>query len=190
MKPTLIGLALILTTATLSGCASLTKEQCRTGNWQAIGYTDGVAGRYPDRINDHSKACAKAGVTPDYQAWQRGRQEGLIQYCTSSNAYQLGRRGQQLNLVCPSNQSSELQSSNARGLEYHRLSQDISKDKNQLDKYQTQYKQLRDGEMLDFTDEKQARRYLSELPDKMRQLRLRINDNEQRLTQLQQQYGY
>ena len=49
----------------LAGCATLSKEECTVGNWQMIGYNDGVAGHYPERLASHTKACAKANVAPD-----------------------------------------------------------------------------------------------------------------------------
>ena len=50
--------------ATVS-CATMSQEQCLRGDWRAVGYGDGVDGRPMSRLDDHAKACAKAGVTPD-----------------------------------------------------------------------------------------------------------------------------
>lgn len=58
----------------LSSCATLSVEECMVGDWQAIGYNDGVAGYPPSRLAAHSKACAKANVTADYKSWEHGRQ--------------------------------------------------------------------------------------------------------------------
>lgn len=52
----------------LSSCATLSKQECVVGDWQTIGYNDGVAGHYADRLASHTKACAKASVAPDPQA--------------------------------------------------------------------------------------------------------------------------
>ncbi len=76
----------------LSGCATLSKEECMVGDWQAIGYNDGVAGYHSERLASHAKACAKASIAPDYQAWERGRQLGLKQYCTTTSAYNVGKQ--------------------------------------------------------------------------------------------------
>lgn len=180
---TLILLGAIVTSA---GCATLTKEQCTMGNWQAIGYTDGVAGYYADRLASHAKACAKTGVSPDYQAWERGRQQGLKQYCTPTNAYELGRRGQQLNGVCPANMANQLQQLNAQGREYYTLNNQLLEEQRQLEKYQDEFKRLREGELLDFKSEKEARSRLLSLPDKIRSSRQRIANAEERLRRLDQ----
>lgn len=179
-------LTLLASIAMLSSCATLTKEQCTMGNWQAIGYTDGVAGYYADRLASHAKACAKTGVAPDYQAWERGRQQGLKQYCTATNAYELGRRGRQLNGVCPAAMVNHLQKLNAQGREYYTLNNQLLEDQRQLQKYQDEFKKLREGERLDFNSEKDARARLLALPDKMRTSKQRIANAQKRLQELEQ----
>ena len=41
----------------LSSCATLSKQECLVGDWQAIGYNDGVAGYQSERLASHAKAC-------------------------------------------------------------------------------------------------------------------------------------
>ena len=43
-------LALIAGIYLLSACATLSKQECTIGDWQAIGYNDGVAGYAADRL--------------------------------------------------------------------------------------------------------------------------------------------
>lgn len=38
----------------LSGCATLSKEECMVGDWQTIGYNDGVAGYHSERLTSHA----------------------------------------------------------------------------------------------------------------------------------------
>lgn len=165
----------------LSGCATLSKQECMVGDWQAIGYNDGVAGYYSERLASHAKACAKASVAPDYQAWERGRQLGLKQYCTVINAYNIGRRGRELNSVCPTAMTNTLQQANKQGREYYTLNSQLNEDRNLLEKYQADYIKLRDGEMLDFKTEKEARARLLSLSAELRRIRYRIDDNEVQL---------
>jgi hypothetical protein len=105
------------------------------GNWQAIGYNDGVAGYPPSRLAAHSKACAKANVAADYESWERGRQLGLKQYCTVNNAYNIGRRGLELNRVCPASSTMRLQQANQQGREYYRLNKQLNDDRALLEEY-------------------------------------------------------
>ncbi len=82
------------------GCATLKKEECLTADWDLIGYEDGLKGYAPERIGKHRKACAEYGVTPDTAAYTGGRSRGLVQYCTPSKGFNIGRRGNGYSDVC------------------------------------------------------------------------------------------
>lgn len=174
--------------AMLNGCASLSKEECMIGNWQGIGFTDGAAGYSANRISAHQKACAKVGVSANYKAWEQGRQEGLLRYCTKANAYNLGKRGERLNGVCPIYVVDELLAINQKGLQQHHLNTQINNDKKQKDKYITELKKLREGEMLEFENEKEARLYMLSLPSKISNLEYKIRQNERKLQRLPKPY--
>ena len=60
---------LLVLLAALGGCASLSKNECLNANWEDIGIRDGANGRPEEYLIQHSKACAKVGVTPDRGAW-------------------------------------------------------------------------------------------------------------------------
>lgn len=85
-----------------SGCASMSGDECATSDWHAIGFEDGARGYTADRLGNHRKACAKHGVTPDFRAYQAGRDEGLNEFCQPSRGYNLGVNGGKYNGVCPS----------------------------------------------------------------------------------------
>jgi hypothetical protein len=112
--------------AFLGACASLTPEQCQNADWRAIGYNDGARGQLESYITRHFDACSKVGITPDVQAWQAGRLQGLPLYCTPSNAYNVGRSGNELSPVCPASQQSRLLFSWDWGQEYYLISGQIS----------------------------------------------------------------
>jgi len=85
----------------ISGCATMGKDECLTSNWRSIGYEDGARGYPPERIGNHRKACAKHSVSPDLQAYQAGRAEGLQAFCQPHKGFQLGSRGGNYAGVCP-----------------------------------------------------------------------------------------
>lgn len=179
-----LGLSVFGSIYLLAGCATLSKQECLIGDWQAIGYNDGVAGYHSDRLASHTKACAKASVAPDYQAWERGRKLGLQQYCTINNAYNIGRRGSQLNNVCPITMANTLQVANQKGLDYYTLDSQLDKDNRLLDTYQSEFDKLENGEMLDFANEKEARARLLSLSDEIRDTKRRIRTTQQQLDSL------
>lgn len=91
----LFALALIL-----SGCASMNADQCAMSDWHAVGHEDGSRGYTSDRFSQYRKACAKHGVAPDFQAYQVGRKEGLVEYCQPARGYNLGASGGRYYGVC------------------------------------------------------------------------------------------
>lgn len=174
----------------LSSCATLSKQQCLIGDWQAIGYNDGVSGYSSERLASHAKACAKASVAPNYLAWERGRQLGLKQYCTTSNAYNVGRRGRQLNNVCPLTLANTLQTANQKGLDYYALESQLDKDKRLIETYQEEFDKLESGAMLNFANEKEARARLLSLADELRKAKRRMNTTQRQLEALNQSNSY
>ena len=184
MKKTSIITLISFAIAYLTGCATMSVEECKIADWESVGYKDGKAGQDKDYLLKHQKSCAKADIAPNKQAWETGRQQGLMQYCTADNAFALGKAGSHLNPVCPSQSLSQLQAANENGLMIYRLQRQIKTDIEQRDKLLTDYKKLRNGENLDFKNEKDARSYLSELPYKINNLTQRINQNTAILTKL------
>lgn len=77
----------------LSGCASMTPEECRTADWYERGMYDGLQGEPRAYIEEHRAVCAKAGVKTDVSLWQKGRMVGIRQYCQPDNAEALGLKG-------------------------------------------------------------------------------------------------
>jgi len=87
----------------LSGCATMSSDECMTSDWSAIGYEDGSRGYTTERFSQHRKACAKHGVTPNFTAYQTGRDQGLIEYCQPGRGFQVGANGGSYNGVCSVN---------------------------------------------------------------------------------------
>jgi len=109
----------------LGACASLTQEQCLAGDWENIGYNDGISGRQESYIGRHFDACSDVGVAPDVQAWLEGRAQGLPLYCTPQNAYNIGRNGDNFSPVCPATERYELARAWDWGQEYYEISGQI-----------------------------------------------------------------
>jgi len=84
----------------MSGCASMSGDECMTTDWSAIGYEDGARGYTTERFSKHRKACAKHGVTPDFGAYQAGRDQGLVEYCQPGRGFDVGVSGGRYYGVC------------------------------------------------------------------------------------------
>jgi hypothetical protein len=93
----------LLVALALSACATLNKNECLNADWFSIGYEDGAKGYKTSRIGQHRQACAQYGVTPDFEAYENGRRQGLAEWCTPRNGYVMGAAGRSYNGVCPNN---------------------------------------------------------------------------------------
>ena len=102
MNTKVTGLVAIVAMLGLSGCATMSADECAMSDWRTIGFEDGSMGYTADRLGNHRKACAKHGVAPDFEAYQAGRREGLRQFCQPSRGFNLGASGGRYNGVCPS----------------------------------------------------------------------------------------
>ena len=126
-------LASALLMLALSGCASMNKAECLNVDWRTVGYEDGVAGRSGDRIGEHRRACAKHGVTPDLNAYQSGRDQGMREYCQPETGYQLGVNGYALKSYCPVELKEEFESAYHAGYELYAMRARVANAQNELD---------------------------------------------------------
>ena len=87
----------------LSGCASMSGEECVATDWSAVGFEDGARGYTSERFSQHRKACAKHGVTADFGDYQSGRENGLVEYCQPGRGFDVGVNGGRYYGVCSVN---------------------------------------------------------------------------------------
>jgi len=99
-KKTVTGGVLLLCLL-LAGCASLSKNECLTGDWRTIGYEDGAEGQPRERIGAHQQACAEYGITPDFTIYQQGYDQGLILFCTPRQGFFKAKSGYVYTGICP-----------------------------------------------------------------------------------------
>lgn len=102
MKSHLTRAAVVSAALLVTGCASMSEEECRVADWRMIGYEDGAEGIPQGRLGDHREACADYGVVPDMSAYRAGHEEGVKLYCTESVGFERGRSGGSYRGACPS----------------------------------------------------------------------------------------
>jgi hypothetical protein len=84
----------------MSGCATMSGDECMATDWSAVGYEDGARGYTTERFSKYRKACAKQGVTADFSSYQVGREQGLVEYCQPGRGYSVGVNGGRYYGVC------------------------------------------------------------------------------------------
>lgn len=105
-------LAVVAGLAALSvGCAShsLSEHQCTAGDWQTVGYNDGVNGVDQGALLRHQEACGRFEIVPNRTTYLAGWNEGIQSYCTADNGFAVGRAGQSFRRVCPGSLSASFQ---------------------------------------------------------------------------------
>lgn len=85
----------------ITGCATMSKDECQMADWQSVGYEDGAAGKDLSYMGRRREACAKYGVQLNSNIYRRGRDEGLELFCTELRGFAEGRAGENYNGVCP-----------------------------------------------------------------------------------------
>jgi hypothetical protein len=93
---------LLVATAALTGCNSMSEQECLATDWRTVGYEDGVNGYAGDRIARYRNACSEHGITPNLSEYQSGREDGLREFCKPANGFRVGARGASYGGVCPS----------------------------------------------------------------------------------------
>lgn len=161
---------------TMGGCASMSEKECLSANWQEQGYRDGRNGHPASRVEDHREACAGVGVVPDTEQYRKGRDQGVLEYCTPENAAREGRAGRSYRNACPAWLEGTF-------LTYHRLGYQAYQAQQRLDSLNRQMEQTQRN--LDQEKKEDKRRELREelrsLDRRLYQARQELRDAERRL---------
>ena len=142
-------LKLLMTTlalAGLSGCATMSGDECLTSDWEAIGYEDGARGYTSDQLGARRKACAKHGVTPDFAAYQHGRAQGLDEYCQPGRGFSVGSSGYRYNGVCSAHNEAAFLDAYSAGHHLYSLRANVNRATNAINARENELDRI-SGEM-------------------------------------------
>ena len=110
----------------LTGCATLSREECLRGDWYQIGVNDGQQGHQLTRLDSHRSACRDTPAIIDEGAYQAGRDIGLVSYCTPVSGYRVAADGDRYGNVCPINSETQFLQGYVLGEQVYRAEQDIA----------------------------------------------------------------
>jgi hypothetical protein len=122
----------LLLIAFLSGCATMSKEECKQVDWYLKGVDDATAGYPLDRVIEHGKACARVDIEPDMKAYRQGHTKGARLYCVPPKGYSEGRRGAAYNGICPIELEDKFLHAYREGQELYNIERRISELDNQI----------------------------------------------------------
>jgi hypothetical protein len=84
---------LLLVPILLSGCESMSVSECKVADWGRVGYSDGARGVSDRRIASYTEDCGEAGIETDPQAYRKGWDAGIVNFCTPANGWREGTLG-------------------------------------------------------------------------------------------------
>ena len=128
----------------LSGCGTMSRDECLTSDWQTIGFEDGSKGYDAERLGKHRKACAKHGVTPDLQAYQAGREEGRRDFCQPSRGFNFGVKGGHYKGVCSAEMEVEFLDAYRAGYHLYKLRANVTSASDQINEKRHELEHTRD----------------------------------------------
>jgi uncharacterized protein YceK len=135
-------LVLLFLAVLLSGCATLSEDECASVDWYSLGYEEGTRGYDPSRISNHRKACAEYGVTTDAAAYMEGHEEGARIYCRPANGYSLGLKGRKPGLSCDQDLVADFNEAYQTGLDIYQDRQAIRETQQQITNTEDQINEL------------------------------------------------
>jgi len=148
----------------LSGCATMSKEECKQADWYLKGVEDANQGYPLDRVIEHGKACARTNIVPDMKDYREGHAKGARMYCVPEKGYSEGRKGAAYNGICPVEAESRFLRAYKDGQELFtiqrnmdRMATEISSNNSQIDNYYSEIDRLK-YEIVNSNSE-QDRRY-------------------------------
>ncbi|ARU55596.1 DNA repair ATPase [Oleiphilus messinensis] len=128
----------------ISGCATLSKDECLHAQWYTIGFEDGAAGRKASYLGEHRESCAEYGVAPDFETYMSGRDAGIESYCTEHNGRAIGEAGSQYHGVCPPHLEPGFLASFQLGQSIYQLTKEIKQIEQEIEKGETELLDTRD----------------------------------------------
>jgi len=135
---------LTIVIGSLSGCATMSGDECVTSDWSAIGYEDGSRGFATERFGQHRKACAKHGVTPDFSAYQHGREQGLVEFCQPHRGFNVGSSGGGYNGVCSVNLEADFLDAYNAGYHLYSLRSNVNRANSSIRSKEKELEQIED----------------------------------------------
>ena len=104
MKKVIIFVLMSLFLGFLTGCItsrSIKRDYCRSIDTYKKGYLDVLNGKPAQSFNQEVQLCAEYEVVLNQEQYDKGRMDGLKQFCTYEKGYKFGLNARQYQNICP-----------------------------------------------------------------------------------------
>ena len=142
MKILMLGALLVGAAGMLSGCATMSPEECMVADWYRIGEQDARAGRGTDYLANRASDCAEAGYPADTEAWHAGFDYGLGYFCTLDSGFRFGLEGQRYLHSCPADLEREFLEGYELGSNIHQLTARVNSTRQELERLNRELREL------------------------------------------------
>jgi hypothetical protein len=174
--------------AALTGCETMSAEECAAANWAALGQSDAAqngASRYEARAN----SCGERGIAADADAYARGFNAGMYVFCRPENGFSFARRGGQFNGACPAELDREFGFAYSDGQRVRDAEQALQHAESELSSLRSRREDIDDNigsqerQLAEATTDEERARHRGEI-ERLQRERRRVNDD-MRVTQQQ-----
>lgn len=161
----------------LTGCATMTPDECRVADWYLIGEMDARAGRTPAHFATRDRDCREAGYPADQQSWRQGWEQGLTVFCTAPQGFRFGREGSRYESICPARLEPDFLRGFDLGRQMHGVNERVSSLRSDIRGIESRIEQ--DGQRGSLNQEE-----LADLRRERATLQRRLRDAELELAEL------
>lgn len=178
------GVLLLLVSA---GCATMSAMDCVTADWESVGEIDGAQGQPLSYMQTRKSDCLKHAVRLDEEAYMRGRDAGLLRYCTVEGGFEAGMHGWVYHGVCTGTAQAAFSRGYVRGQDvwqaeqsYGQADQAVISARKKVDRLERAIDELED--LVDDEDATEAdrKKWLDQIRENEKRLR-RLRDQVQEL---------
>jgi hypothetical protein len=158
--------ALVAGVAALTGCETMSAEECKIADWRSLG----------------SESCGERGFSADPVAYNVGFDAGMYQFCRPENGFSVARRGASFSGACPRELAGEFYLAYQDGQRVRVAEQSLQSARDDVSRITSERSRIdddiraRENNLRDATTDEDRRRHRSEI-ERLQRERRNLNDD-------------
>ena len=129
--------------ALVSGCETMSAEECAAADWRALGFND-AAQNGADNFGSRAESCGRKGFSADQTAYSAGFGQGMYQFCQPPHGFQFAMGGGAFNGSCPAELQRDFYAAYGDGQRVHQAQSELSDARNRLNSLEQHDRELAD----------------------------------------------
>jgi hypothetical protein len=167
--------------AGLMGCETMSAEECAVADWASLGHAD-AASNGSSRIDARATSCGERGISVDTDAYYRGFEAGMYEFCQPANGFAFGRRGGSFSGSCPGELQQDFGYAYSDGQRVRVAEQALSSVESELSSLRSQRYEIDENigsherQLAEATTDAERNRHRTEI-ERLQRERRRVNDD-------------